>query len=747
MNGLMGTSDKQKSDADSVSIDSDHSSDDEASTFLVGSLAQLHDAPSTESFDSKLDHGMKLDINDVSSGALAMHHLYFATMALAYARRREIHKGSMNEVHSCNIERLCDELNSIENRPYPASIWKIWLSMKAEQENSPLLCDVVIDSIQQDLSDSAYIYMVCHAPKLDLVTVVLSTKPGCNLGRRKTYYNFDSRLAVGIDSTWSGIIGEDGSLIVEILSEVKRHTFSHLSFVGHGGGGALAAICSVWACRHRLSKTVKVFSFGCPPIGDTHFEIVHNMLQNKASLQHLRFVNSGDNAAQKTRYFSLSSKCRAVGTLVILKGRKARHVHQLNAYWDGLKNWEIEMPMIEFCKQAQKSIMKPRWIRHILLLTCIIMAIYLPLIYLTLSHPLRHSKLARFLTIVDPKTREILKDPESKTSALNKQRSTYEYNHVPENIEKYSALDQEVESHKRTDSTQIKIDAVQENENCISPVNDSKSKELDKPDPKNLQDTLQEKSDIAEQTQSNEKFALDLHAESKETKHIPCTKGEGETGCENDKSSKSVLGNTCIGKDVICRKQSRGHATLDSTTTEKGKYLHDAVLREDQAQIIHDTSDKISKVNNKMTTMHESIVLSQILANHDASIINNQRRITGENTKRLNMGFVSGTKEVQNNSQEQSDNTELLDDQTSYSNSPHFPGFYTSRSFRRRPSLAQASSLEYCPRYLYQYEYTSVDFVFDKWKRNAWYKKNILDEQLIEAEVSNRITEVYSKEK
>lgn len=117
MNELMETNDKQKSDPDSVSIDSDHSSDGEASAFLVGSLAQLHNASSTESFDSKLDHGMKLDINDVSSGALAMHHLYFATMALAYARRREMHKGSMNEVHSCNIERLCDDLNSIENRP------------------------------------------------------------------------------------------------------------------------------------------------------------------------------------------------------------------------------------------------------------------------------------------------------------------------------------------------------------------------------------------------------------------------------------------------------------------------------------------------------------------------------------------------------------------------------------------------------------------------------------------------------
>mmetsp|Transcript_31183 Transcript_31183/g.47567 ORF Transcript_31183/g.47567 Transcript_31183/m.47567 type:complete len:800 (-) Transcript_31183:138-2537(-) len=739
-----------KSGSDSASVDSDQSSDCESSTFLVGSLTQLHGVPSTDSLELEPKHGKQLELNEVSSGALAMHHLYLVTMCLAYARRREVHKGSMNEVHSCNIERLCDNFNSIGNKPYPASIWKIWSSIKAEQENSPLLCDVVIDSIQQDLSDSSYIYVICHAPELDLVTVVLSTKPQRHMGQIKTKYNYDSKVAVGIDGAWSDIIGEDGSLIVEILSEVKRHPFSHLSFVGHGGGGAIAAICSIWACRNNLSKIVRVFSFGCPRIGDARFENLHNALQEEGRLQHLRFINEGDNFAQQPRYSIVSSKYCSAGTLVTLTGQKSRDVHQLETYWRRLGNWRVEMSMIEFIKGERHSDKKSRRIRQRLFLVCIIVTIYAPIIFLT-----QFSKVPRFFNLLVPKFRKILKVSGWKTSDQAHQEPTS--NHVSKTREKPSGLNQaeksdggsKYQNRMRDKATHSKManrifDMKQQDEDP-SQIKSSETADMSKRDIMNLDGITKDKyqlnqistPDDADQTQSNENHPIDpntngidsrLEKEKKEDKQYGRrNKADSETTCDSDKSLCSDCSSICIGQDTNCRNQSSGHALLNSKQVDEGKLPVDNVLFDVQGQLFQSIDDKVDELNNEMTMKYKEYFSSDIMANYGKNNVKSE-----DATIDRNMGNIDGTNEDRNNHQEYSDSTTLLDNTAKSSQPPlGFPGFHASRSFRRRPSLTRASSLEYCLRY----EYSSVEFVFDSWKRNAWYKKNLADKEQIEAEV------------
>jgi hypothetical protein len=376
-----------------------------------------------------------MNVDRISAQRLAQHHLYLTGMCLAYARRRE--GENMEDVHSSDLEHIVDSdlgpASSNINGPYPSeyvcfylffscfttfcfiisdppfcsvppfgSIWKTWCSWRTatpEDDVSTctttqrLLSEVMINSIQQDAALHDYLYAICWAPELDMITVVLGASAPTKLrkmGRGWTDYKCESSSAEDesfvVDSCWGDDILGETSLLEAILEEVQDQRCSQLSVVGHGAGGALAAIFGVWAAT-RTEKKVSVYSFGAPRVGDVRCEKLHDRLVEEGRLVHVRFVNTKDGMTRRPSSL-MTSPYRAVGTPVTFSNKKNAGI---DGYWQHLQgnNWaNSHLPLQDWCNGATAATKRKNrmWYR-IWVVVGLALVVYVPLVVLTMIQP------------------------------------------------------------------------------------------------------------------------------------------------------------------------------------------------------------------------------------------------------------------------------------------------------------------------------------------------------------------------
>lgn len=265
----------------------------------------------------------------------------------------------------------------MSNSTCQCSIWQTWSSWKAEnQTDSPLLSDVLIRSVPP-LAVNDTVYSICIAPQLDLVTIVISTTPEHKMNNAWKEYSYEG-MTVGMDSCWGDIVCADPFLIKDIMAKLPQK-YSNVSFVGVGGGAAVATLCGLCAPQHT-SASISVYSFGAPRLGGGSMVQLYRRLINEGRLRILSFVNVCDTVTRRPNgWWNLRSGYHTVGRAVYFSSK----VKGMHGYWQHLQNWEAIVPFEEWFKVEEA---RRRWSKK-WIVVLFILAIYTPIVLLTLVSP------------------------------------------------------------------------------------------------------------------------------------------------------------------------------------------------------------------------------------------------------------------------------------------------------------------------------------------------------------------------
>jgi hypothetical protein len=265
----------------------------------------------------------------------------------------------------------------MSNPTRECSIWQTWSSWKAEiQADSPLLSDVLIRS-NPPLAVNDIIYSICIAPQLDMVTIVISTTAEHKMGKAWKEYSYEG-LTFGMDSCWGDIVCADPFLIKDIMAKLPLK-YKNVSFVGVGGGAALATLCGLCAPQHT-SASISVYSFGAPRLGGGKMVQLYRRLENEGRLRILSFVNVCDTVTQHPNgWWNLRSGFHVVGRAVYFSSK----VKGMRGYWQHLQNWDALVPFEEWLKLEEA---RHRWSKK-WIFVLFILSIYTPIILLTLVSP------------------------------------------------------------------------------------------------------------------------------------------------------------------------------------------------------------------------------------------------------------------------------------------------------------------------------------------------------------------------